>query len=740
MDPISDAMELGVQTTVGGIIKLLFPNGYMGQDYIKLGLEFGYNEFDEKTYTDYSQEDIKRFLKQSGLETEFHPDDSEVLDAIELSINEFEKDVIDEYKKNSSNIIKNTSKKFTKSGVNIPDTDKKYFSLPFTPFDVFAISATLLQRSGAYHHIEANRDGFNKGVSRASRIVCVTEEDRKRWKLLGNKWKDSLGHYSPVSLNSSDVGIPKGLLKIWRRLILNWNHKIFQPIRVSEDPPSWWKDALALLAVSDIASAGVGFRALNSAPIQQTNGTRAGYWAYFAYRLLKYRSRESRQEQKKRQALDQDNTTLVNVADRVDNPSKHTLSYANRDIASVLPKSRTSQIGCTLRSLTHNLAFLPPRGLVRATWSWLPTNYTSLNPIGRRPFNIVIIPTPFSVSASSFIPTSVDRGPRKWGTFSFSPEFDKNKCPCTSNIVQLTKDVIDRAREEVGTIHALIYPELSLTAEEFDDILDYAVGHTNLELVCAGLRERYHATEHRTRGSTSSILPSNEAVMASLPRLSEEELTYKTPRSRQMALTVHQKHHRWKLTEDQIKSYGLSSSLDPSINWWEDLRILSRRLPFMVMRDRWTVTTLICEDLARVDPAQEMVRAIGPNLCIALVMDGPQLTSRWSARYATVLADDPGGSVLTVNSLGLMKRSERIRLIEGKAPSNSRPIALWKDDIYGVKMIDLPKEHHAVCLTVYETRKEEFTLDGRGDNNRSTGLYLGNYFSIKVRGSQFEYE
>jgi len=69
---------------------------------------------------------------------------------------------------------------------------------------------------------------------------------------------------------------------------------------------------------------------------------------------------------------------------------------------------------------------------------------------------------------------------------------------------------------------------------------------------------------------------------------------------------------------------------------------------FYVFRYGMSMATLICEDLARIDPVQTVIRAIGPNLVIALLMDGPQWQRRWSGRYATVLADDPGSAVLSV--------------------------------------------------------------------------------------------
>jgi hypothetical protein len=68
----------------------------------------------------------------------------------------------------------------------------------------------------------------------------------------------------------------------------------------------------------------------------------------------------------------------------------------------------------------------------------------------------------------------------------------------------------------------------------------------------------------------------------------------------------------------------------------------------------WSV--LICADLARQDPAADLIRAVGPNLLIALLMDGPQLSHRWPARYAAVPAEDPGTSVQTLTSLGMAER------------------------------------------------------------------------------------
>jgi hypothetical protein len=122
-----------------------------------------------------------------------------------------------------------------------------------------------------------------------------------------------------------------------------------------------------------------------------------------------------------------------------------------------------------------------------------------------------------------------------------------------------------------------------------------------------------------------------------------------------------------------------------------------------------SLATLVCEDLARVDPVQAIIRSIGPNLVIALLMDGPQLEHRWGGRYATVLADDPGSAVLTLTSAGMLARSVR----PGEVVP--REIALWKGNEGITQELKLPAGDHALLLTVTRRSEEQFTLDGRSD-------------------------
>lgn len=95
---------------------------------------------------------------------------------------------------------------------------------------------------------------------------------------------------------------------------------------------------------------------------------------------------------------------------------------------------------------------------------------------------------------------------------------------------------------------------------------------------------------------------------------------------------------------------------------------------------------------------------------------------------ASVLADDPGSSVLTVTSLGLSKRSVRRGFGE---KDRNRVVALWKDQTTGWKEIELPEGYDGVVLTVSATRHEELTSDGRSDRDNAAVLELHGVFNVQ---------
>jgi hypothetical protein len=147
------------------------------------------------------------------------------------------------------------------------------------------------------------------------------------------------------------------------------------------------------------------------------------------------------------------------------------------------------------------------------------------------------------------------------------------------------------------------------------------------------------------------------------------------------------------------------------------MEVPRRSVQFMTFAEEITVVSLVCEDLAENDQVAEVIRAVGPTGVITVLLDGPQLTSRWAARYASVLADDPGSAVLTLTSFGMVQRSRPGRL------DASTVVALWKDPERGFREIALQPGAQAVLLTACGSRATRRTADGRWPVDTGTHLF-----------------
>jgi hypothetical protein len=88
-----------------------------------------------------------------------------------------------------------------------------------------------------------------------------------------------------------------------------------------------------------------------------------------------------------------------------------------------------------------------------------------------------------------------------------------------------------------------------------------------------------------------------------------------------------------------------------------------------------------------------------------------------AARYASVLADDPGSAVLTLTSFGMVQRSRPGSL------AASTVVALWKDPERGFREIALESGAQAVLLTACGSRATRRTRDGRCPVDTGTHLF-----------------
>jgi hypothetical protein len=170
------------------------------------------------------------------------------------------------------------------------------------------------------------------------------------------------------------------------------------------------------------------------------------------------------------------------------------------------------------------------------------------------------------------------------------------------------------------------------------------------------------------------------------------------------------------LDEGQVEQYHLGGSLHPHIRWWEAMDVPRKAIEFIEVAEL-VLVSLVCEDLAQNDDVAQLIRSVGPTCVITVLLDGPQLTSRWAARYASVLADDPGSAVLTLSSFGMVERSRP------NGRDASPVVALWKDPTTGVREIPLDPGAQAVLLTLCMDRAPRYSADRRWPVDNSTSCY-----------------
>jgi hypothetical protein len=400
-----------------------------------------------------------------------------------------------------------------------------------------------------------------------------------------------------------------------------------------------------------------------------------------------------------------------------------------------------------MRTLTHNLTLAPPLGIVDMAWQQESRAFEG----NRSPLNLLLLPFPFKISAKCFKPDDAakrqDLDHDHWScTFrlhqrwlmqngakpvpepstsaAYREAHERVRSSSRLHIVEFVSSLIKQARSDVKRIHGLILPELALDWETYRQIVarilvDAVRSERDMErrldfIVCGSSSD--------CSGNTGNhVLVTTFALDKAVGRL---------------VATTHcrPKHHRWRLTGSQIADYGLSASLDPQIDWWEEAEITQRQVGLTVFRRNSVFSAMICEDLARSEPCHEPLKNIGPNLVFTLLMDGSQLPSRWPARYATSLADDPGSAVLTLTSLGLIERTNA----QGRYSPPTRNVALWKESGGRMEQIPCPSGTHGILLTLGGEVSRERTFDGRMNDDTTRWRYQGHQPVSLPRTQEFQ--
>jgi hypothetical protein len=304
--------------------------------------------------------------------------------------------------------------------------------------------------------------------------------------------------------------------------------------------------------------------------------------------------------------------------------------------------------------------------------------------------NLLLLPWPLEVRQSDFrvLEGSLHRQEKEpFGFYEFAPEEGLD--------LELLERVLVAARKEAGSVDVVLLPESAIDEAEIEG-LEALLDRHGVVFLQAGVRQHARTPEQ---------LPGNWIHIGVNPRL-EKGGPLSDSESAEWFHIRQNKHHRWSLDESQIYQYHLGGVLHPSIRWWEAMEVPRRAIEFVEVAEL-TLVSLVCEDLAQNDQIANLMRSVGPTVVLAALLDGPQLTSRWAARYASVLADDPGSAVLTLTSFGMVQCSRP------HAHDASRVIALWKDPASGVREIPLQPGAQGVLITVCMDRATRRSADGR---------------------------
>lgn len=538
--------------------------------------------------------------------------------------------------------------------------------LPALPTDVFGAVAHLLRVSGTIGWFEPSSTCPEPEAS-----IFLPPEERSELRELAKAWRTK--------------GESEGVQDIWTCL-LSQKDSCLRPRLLSQEEKGpgtleWCKNAFKLLLIADMAAEGLG------RPLDDDEEV-----ANVMRDLLAAKNKPDSGAQDEKEiagsSLTRRHRHPASMTERIDT-----------DVVCVLPKSRIAQVGCTLRSLSANLALLPPRAAVRCQWA---------EPVGalrhddRATLDILLIPAPFEIQGIDFEevpPHDGKHGQRPWGNFSLRQSWleDRSKL---DRITSITEDLITQAKKQTKSLNAIMFPEYALNWDGFDQICAAAWSlEPELEFIISGTSK--NCDQHE----------GNHVLTALRHEKKDKNGRYL------ISAVSRRKHHRWRLDARQVTDYALASALNPAVAcWWENHKIMTPELYFHRFRQSSTFVTMICEDLARSDPCHEIIRSVGPNLVFALLMDGPQLPGRWGARYASSLADDPGCSVMTFTSWGLIRRMNQ----SGKYPP-SRAIALWKDETGSVEQIMMPAGDGPAGVLVSLAGKDttDYTIDGRNVSNWS---------------------
>lgn len=343
----------------------------------------------------------------------------------------------------------------------------------------------------------------------------------------------------------------------------------------------------------------------------------------------------------------------------------------------VVLKYNVPQSGLTINNLTQNLTFIKPSVRYRVV-----ENKFEKTKHDKKNYNILVIPYPFEVKEEYFKPSksSINKIGMDdyFGFFDYEPKDTLKPAQFLSLLLS--------SLQRVGKIDLIVLPECALSENQFIHFKEllFSIFREDAPSLLSGVYGKIHD------------VGTNSAMLAFIGEGGQE-----------FDIIKQEKHHRWFLDRNQLRNYNLSLALEPGKKWWENITIGRRQLTILKTVDGVRLCPLICEDLARQEPVAQAVRAIGPNLVVSLLLDGPQISPRWPGKYAAVLSDDPGSSVLSVTALGMTRRATGL----GHDPSYE--VALWSEPNKGSETLKVTSPQGGLVIELELEPTEMWSIDGK---------------------------
>ena len=336
---------------------------------------------------------------------------------------------------------------------------------------------------------------------------------------------------------------------------------------------------------------------------------------------------------------------------------------------------------------------------IDARWHKIPARHRGTD-LRSEYATLLLLPWPLRVQASDFHPVGPVQRPAKdpYGFFEFAPAEG------------LDLDLLDRvlvaARQEAGSVDVVLLPESAVAEDEIDDLETLLDGHGVVQLV-AGVRQP---------SAAAGPVPEQLAAYGLQPQTRERRAAAARGAANRGSTSARTSTTAGRWTKTRWSSTTSAPPFTPISAGGKPWTYPARPIQFVEVAEL-VLTSLVCEDLAHNDDIAQLIRSVGPTIVVNVLLDGPQLTSRWTARYASVLADDPGSAVLTLTSYGMVERSRPA------GRDASRVIALEKDPTRGVREIPLEPGAQGVLLTVCMDRATRYSADRRWPVDNSTSCY-----------------